>query len=133
MHEAVFAADGAGVTPPGDDLRRDLAALVAVGVEILGRPAARAALPGLLAETSGNPALHADILSRFAGGTWAWLHARIERGIAEGEVRAGVRSSTVLELVAGATFVATAIRPATELGPEWVEGVVDVILAGIAP
>jgi hypothetical protein len=43
-----------------------------------------------------------------------------------------VQSSTVLELIAGSTFVATAIRPRDELGPAWVDSVVDVILRGIA-
>jgi len=133
VHEAVFPADGVEVTPAGEDLRSDIRALVAVGVEILGRPAVRAALPGLMAEMTGDPALHADVLRRFAGGTWGWLHERIEGAIRAGEVRADARSSTVLELVAGSAFVATAIRPPGEIGPTWVDDVVDVIMRGIAP
>jgi hypothetical protein len=43
-----------------------------------------------------------------------------------------VESSTVLELITGSTFVATAIRPREELGPAWVDSVVDIILRGIA-
>ncbi len=43
VHEAVFPARApAGVTPVGDDLRADIRALVTIGVELLGRPAARA-------------------------------------------------------------------------------------------
>ncbi len=137
VHEAVFPTDATEVMPSGDalrgDLRSDLKALVALGVQILGRPAARAALPGLLAEMTSDPTLHADVLGRFAGGSWGWLQDRIERGIEAGDVRADVQSSTVLELIAGSAFVATAIRPLDEIGPGWVDTVVDVIMRGIAP
>jgi AcrR family transcriptional regulator len=133
VHEAVFPAQGPQVIPAGDDLRSDIRALVAIGVELLGRPAARAALPGLMAEMTGDPTLHADVLGRFAGGAWGWLQRRLEAGIATGEVRAGVQPSTVLELIAGSAFVATAIRPLADIGPAWVEDIVDVIMRGIAP
>ncbi len=133
VHEAVFPADGAEVTPTGADLRSDLAALVSAGLEILGRPAVRAALPGLLAEMTNDPSRHADILGRFAGGTWGWLQDRLDQAIQAGEVRADVRAATVLELIAGSTFVAIAIHPADEIGPEWVDDVVEVIGRGIAP
>ncbi|HEV7759644.1 MAG TPA: TetR/AcrR family transcriptional regulator [Acidimicrobiales bacterium] len=133
VHEAVFPAQDPEVIPVGDDLRSDIRTLVAIGVDILGRPAARAALPGLLAEMTGDPGLHADVLGRFAGGTWGWMQRRIEAAIDAGEVRPGVQSSTVLELIAGSTFVATAIRPRDQIGPAWVEDVVDLIMRGITP
>jgi AcrR family transcriptional regulator len=133
VHEAVFPAQDPEVIPVGDDLRSDIRTLVAIGVDILGRPAARAALPGLLAEMTSDPTLHADVLDRFAGGTWGWLQRRIEGAVESGEVRPGVQSSTVLELIAGSTFVATAIRPRDQIGPAWVEDVVELIMRGIAP
>ena len=132
VHEAVFPVSGrSGTVPPGDDLRSDIRALVAIGVDLLGRPAARAALPGLMAEMTDDSTLHADVLGRFATGTWGWLQQRIDAAIDAGEVRAAVQSSTVLELIAGSTFVATAVRRRDELGPEWIERVVDIIFAGI--
>jgi AcrR family transcriptional regulator len=132
VHEAVFPVDGrAEEISPGGDLRSDIRALVAIGLELLGRPAARAALPGLMAEITGDSTLQTDVLSRFATGTWGWLQQRIDAAIDAGEVRADVQSSTVLELIAGATLVATAIRPREELGAEWVGRVVDVIVGGI--
>ena len=57
VHEAVFPAEGPEVIPPDDDLRSDIRALVGIGVELLGRPAARAALPGLMAEMTSDPTL----------------------------------------------------------------------------
>ncbi len=82
---------------------------------------------------TSDPTLHADVVGRFAGSTWGWMQQRIEDAIETGEVRADVRSSTVLELIAGSTFVATAIRPLDEIGPEWIEGIVDLIMRGIGP
>lgn len=134
VHEAVFPLEGrAQAVPPGDDLRSDIASLVSIGVELLSRPAARAALPGLMAETAGDAATQGEVLARFGPGTWGWLTQRIDDAVAAGAVRAGVDSSTVLELIAGSTFVATAVRPPDQLGSEWVDHIVDIIVRGIAP
>ena len=64
MHEAVFPPQDPDAIPVGDDLGSDIRTLVSIGVELLGRPAARAALPGLLAEMTSDPTLHADVLAR---------------------------------------------------------------------
>ncbi len=133
VHEAVFPAQRPDVMPRGDDLRGDIRALVAIGVELLGRPAARAALPGLLAEMSSDPTLQADVLGRFADGAWGWLQQRLEAGIGTGEVRADVQSSTVLELIAGSTLLTTVLRPLDDIGHDWVDDVVELIMRGITP
>jgi hypothetical protein len=73
------------------------------------------------------------VLGRFADGTWDRVQRRIEGAVESGEVRPDVQASTLLELVAGATFVATATRPADRIGADWVEDVVDLIMHGIAP
>jgi AcrR family transcriptional regulator len=133
VHEAVFPVNARPeLMPAGEDLRADIRALVEIGAELLGRPAARAALPGLMAEMTDDPALHADVLSRFETASWGWLQQRIDAAIAAGEVRPDAESSTVLEIIAGSTFVATAIRPGIKLDAAWVDRVVDVILGGIA-
>jgi AcrR family transcriptional regulator len=133
VHEAVFPAPSPELITDADALRSDIRALVAIGVDLLGRPAARAALPGLLAEMTSDPTLHADVIGRFAGSTWGRMQNRIEHAIEMGEVRADVQPSTVLELIAGSTFVATAIRPLNEIGPDWIDDIVDLIMRGIEP
>ncbi len=133
VHDAVFPTYSAEVVPPGGDLRSDIRALLSIGIDLLTRPATRAAVPGLLAETAGDPTLHADVLVRFAGATWEWMRRRLEDAIERGEVRAGVKPTTVLELIAGSTLIATAVRPHDDLGPQWVEDVVDLIMNGIEP
>ena len=131
VYEAVFPVQDPDVVPPGDDLRGDIRSLVAVGVELLGRPSARAALPGLMAESASDPTLQVDVMERFAGGTWGWMQQRIEQAKEAGEVRADVHPSTVLELISGSTFVATAIRPLEEIDSSWIDGVTDLIMRGI--
>ena len=131
VHEAVFPAQSPDVILRSDDLRADIRALVTIGVELLGRPAARAALPGLLAEMANDSTLQADVLGRFADGAWGALQQRLDAGIATGEVRAGVQPSTVLEMIAGSTLLATVLRPLDEIGRDWVEDVVEVIMRGI--
>lgn len=132
VHEAVFPSAGPEVDLDGD-LRSDLRALVEAGREILASPAARAALPGLMAEMAADPAVHAEVLGRFAEGTWGWLQDRLDTAVAAGEARPGLEAATVVELIAGATFIATAIRPGDDLGPAWVDQVVAIVLGGIAP
>lgn len=133
VHDAVFPAEDLDPIASCGDLRADIRALTVGGLEVLGSPAARAALPGLLAETAADPTLQADVLGRAAGGTWTWLQRRLDEGVAAGEVRADVKSSTVFELIAGTAFVATAIRPRDAVDETWVDDVVDLIMRGITP
>ena len=133
VHEAVFPMVGrAEAIEAGGDLRSDIRALVTIGVEFLGRPAARAALPGLMAEMTRDPALQVEVLGRFSVGSWGWLRQRLEAAVWSGEVRADVDPSTVLEIITGATFVASGIRPHNEIGFDWIENLVDIIVRGIA-
>lgn len=131
VHDAVFPAQDRDNIPQGEHLSDDIRALVVIGVDLLGRPAARAALPGLLAETAAKPALGADVLGRAAGGTWAWLQRRLDCAVEVGEVRADVKASTVFELIAGTAFVATAIRPLEAIDDGWIDDIVDLIMRGI--
>jgi AcrR family transcriptional regulator len=62
VHEALFAVNAPDVVLEGKDLRSDLRGLVLAGLDVLGSPAARAALPGLMAEMVADPEMHADVL-----------------------------------------------------------------------
>ena len=113
VHEAVFPAQDLDALPLGDDLRGDIRTLVVrrtSSSSVDRRPVRRC--PGLLAETVGDPCCRPSVLGRAAGGTWEWLQRRLDAGVAAGRgARATCRRSTVFELIAGTTFVATAIRP----------------------
>ena len=134
VHEAVFPAQSPEVIPPGDDLRSDIRALVAIGVELLGRPAARAALPGLLAEMTGDPTLQADVLGRFAGGAWGWLQ-QPARGRDRRRARCGPTCSP-----RRCSSSSPARRSSPPPSARWTRSartgssdVVDLIMRGIAP
>jgi AcrR family transcriptional regulator len=131
VHEAVFPARSEEVGSDGT-LRDDVRALLRAGLDLLGGPAARAALPGLLAETAADSALAAEVLGRAAGGTFAWLERRLAAGVAAGDVRPDVSAASVFELAAGAAFIATATRAPALIDDEWIDATVDVIVRGIA-
>ena len=132
VHAAVFPPQDFRAIRAGRDLRADIRTLVRLALELLGRPAARAALPGLLAESVADSSVAAEVLGQAAGGTFAWLDRRLAEGVAAGEVRAGVRAVTVFELAAGAAFVASATRP-DAINKQWIDETVDLIVRGIAP
>jgi AcrR family transcriptional regulator len=133
VHEAVFPSAPSTVVPDDDDLRAGLRAMLVSGVDVLSQPAARAAAPGLMAELTADPSVHADILQRFAGAEWGWLFNRIDRGIDDGEIRPGVRPATLIDVIAGSAFLATAVGPVERIDEEWADEVVDLIMRGIAP
>ncbi|MEY2469800.1 MAG: hypothetical protein QOF21_2498, partial [Actinomycetota bacterium] len=130
VHEAVFPAQPMESFAPGRDLRADVRTLVRHGLDLLDRPAARAALPGLLAESSSNASLATEVLAQAAGHTFAWLEQRLAAGVASGEVRRGVNAATVFELAAGATFMA--VVSGRHADNHWIDATVDVIVRGIA-
>ncbi len=138
VHEAVFPSE-TGTTLPrpdedqSDDLDGWVRAMLVGGIALLARPAARAAVPGLLAELSSAPDMQADIRSRFDGGEWGWLHQRVARAIDEGEVRPDVAATTLLDLISGSAFMAAVVGPTERIDDQWIDQVVDVIMRGIAP
>jgi AcrR family transcriptional regulator len=133
VHEAVFPSTIDSLSPKEHDLRAGLRSMLVSGVQLLSQPAARAAVPGLLAELTAAPEVHADILGRFAGSEWGWLHNRIAQGIDEGEVRPEVRPETLLDMISGSAFLASAVGPPDRIDERWVDEVIDLILRGITP
>jgi AcrR family transcriptional regulator len=128
VHEAVFPAQDFDALPPAPDLRAVVRTLVDVALELLGRPAARAALPGLLAETSADMALANEVLGRAAGATFEWL----ERQLANGDMRAGVSARDVFDVVVGAAFMAVVASNGRRIDKKWRDAIVAIVLEGIA-
>src|SRR5215471_8269658 len=132
VHEAVFPAGDAELIPDSGDLTADVRRMVLATIDLFGRPAVRAALPGLLADLTADPDLHARLLERFAGPAGGAMRARLDRAVAAGEVRAGVDPDVLLEMIGGTAFLALAIRPRQALDDTWVDATVDLVLKGIA-
>ena len=129
VHDAVFPPQDFAELRPAHDARAAVRTLLGVALELLGRPAARAALPGLLADTSADTALASDVLARAAGGTFVWLEQQLA---ADATVRAGVSPRAVFDLVAGAAFMALMGSGGRKVGKKWIDETVAIVVEGIA-
>jgi AcrR family transcriptional regulator len=113
------------------DFHADLAAIVSGIRDLLTSPVVVAALPGLLAEFSAQPELHASLLARFADG-FADLDERIKRAAADGELREGVGAEDLLRLAIGTTLLGVLLGP-EDLNDAWAERLTDTLWKGLAP
>jgi AcrR family transcriptional regulator len=113
------------------DFHADLAGIVSGIRDLLTSPVVAAALPGLLAEFSVQPELHASLLARFTDG-FADLDQRIKRAAAAGEVREGVGAEDLLRLTIGTTLLGVLLGP-EDLDDAWAERLTDTLWKGLAP
>ena len=60
------------------------------------------------------------------------MRDRVAVATDRGELRPGVDSSVVIELVGGAALMALLTRPPDDLGEQWVQSTVSVLMEGIA-
>ena len=131
VYEAVFPLEDQDLIPDGDDLAVDLRTMVVAALELFSRPAVRAAVPGLLADFSGSPGMHAELQLRLAVPVWGMMHARIERAIASGQARPDADPDVLIDVIGGTTMMALAIRPGRALDDLWVEQVVALLTRGL--
>ncbi len=131
VHEAVFPADERELVPDTGDIAADVRHMVLATIELFSRPAVRAALPGLLADLTADPALHARLLERVAGPAGGRMRERLARAVAAGEVRADVDADVLLDVIGGTAFLALAIRPRRSLDDTWVDATVGLVMKGI--
>jgi AcrR family transcriptional regulator len=113
-----------------DTFHADLEGIVRGIRDLFTSPVVAAALPGLLAEFSMQPELHASLLARFADG-FADLDERITRAVADGEVREGVAAEDLLRLAIGTTLVGVLLGP-KELDDAWADRLTDTLWKGLA-
>jgi AcrR family transcriptional regulator len=131
VHEAVFPISETTELVATGSLDFDVREMVRRTARVLTTAAARAAMPGLLAEMATDPTLHAKLLSRFgdvtAEGMTAWLEDAVDRGA----VRAGLAAADLVEAIAGMTLMAIITRN-QELDDGWVERTAALITKGIS-
>lgn len=130
VHEAVFPLGAATELPDTGSLPGDLREMVRRTVSVLTTPAARAALPGLVAEMAADPALHAVLLERFADVLSRGLTGRLRAAVRRGEARPEVSAADVVEAMAGMTFLALITR-ADGLDDAWVDRTAEFITRGV--
>ena len=131
VHEAAFPINEATELPDTGSLAGDVREMVRRSAGVLTTPAARAALPGLVAEMATDPTLHAKLLERFGDILARGLTDRLDAARARGEVRPDVTAADLVEAIAGITLMALITR-SQELNDAWVERTATLITKGIS-
>ncbi len=131
VHEAVFPITEATELPETGTLEGDVREMVRRSAGVLTTPAARAALPGLVAEMATDPTLHAKLLERFGHVLSQGLTKRLDDATKRGEVRSDVTAADLVEAIAGITLMALITR-SQELSDTWVERTAALITKGIS-
>jgi AcrR family transcriptional regulator len=131
VHEAVFPISEATELPDTGSLAGDVREMVRRSTGVLTTPAARAAMPGLLAEMATDPALHEKLLGRFGDITTRGMTERLDDAVSRGEVRPDVTAADLVEAIAGMALMAIITRN-DELDDVWVERTATLITKGIS-
>ena len=131
VHEAAFPINEATELPDTGSLAGDVREMVRRSAGVLTTPAARAALPGIVAEVATDPTLHAKLLERFGDILARGLTDRLDDARARGEVRPDVTAADLVEAIAGITLMALITR-SQELNDAWVERTATLITKGIS-
>ncbi len=128
MH-AVFRTDGDDVVADTGDLAADLVMMTGWAAEKICRPAALAALVGLVSESGRERAARA----RDAATASRRTADRIERAKADGEIRADVDTGVLVALICGPVLEVALRGAAHEIDGAWIADVVSVVLDGARP
>jgi AcrR family transcriptional regulator len=131
VHEAVFPISDATELPDTGSLAGDVREMMRRTVAVLTSPAARAALPGLVAEMATDLTLHTALLERFGDILSRGLTERLADAAAHGVMRPDVTAADLVEALAGITFLALLTRGAA-LDDAWVERTATLITRGIS-
>jgi AcrR family transcriptional regulator len=125
---AVFRTEGDDVVADTGDLAADLATMIRWAAEKLYRPAAVAAIAGLLSEPRSDRRERASSAAAASG----LVVERLERARAAGEVDERVNTSVLAALIDGPLLHA-AFSGATDVDDEWIDDLVRIILVGVLP
>ena len=131
VHEAVFPISEATELPDTGSLAGDVREMVRRSTGVLTTPAARAAMPGLLAEMATDPTLHAKLLGRFGDVTSRGMTDRLNDAVRRREVRADVTAAELVEAIAGMALMAIITRN-DDLDDTWVDRTATLITKGIS-
>ena len=125
---AVFRTDGDDVVADTGDLAADLETMVRWAVDKIYRPAALAAIAGLISESRGDRRERAAD----AAGASRLVSERLDRAKAAGELRSDVDTSVLTALIDGPVLHA-ALGGMTGIDDAWIAQLVRVVLEGALP
>jgi AcrR family transcriptional regulator len=126
--QAVFRTDGDDVVADTGNLAADLETMVRWSVDKIYRPAALAAIAGLLSEPRADRRVRASE----AASASRLVTERLERAKAAGELRPDVDTSVLTALIDGPVLHA-ALSGITGVDDGWISELVRVVLDGARP
>lgn len=126
VSRAVFRTDGDDVVADTGDVAADIATMIRWSVDKLARPAALAAIAGLLGEA------RSDRRARVADAAIAvdLTVDRLRRAQAAGQLRADVDAEVMASLLDGPVMHAALSGNADRIDDDWIEGLVSIVLDG---
>jgi AcrR family transcriptional regulator len=126
VNDAVFRTSGDDVVADTGDLAADLTTMVRWSVEKICRPAALAALAGLLAESKPDRAARA----RDAAIASRRVAERFARAKDAGQINADIDTDVLVALISGPVLHAAMKGASDDLDDAWIEALVGVVLRG---
>jgi AcrR family transcriptional regulator len=122
----VFRIDGDDVVAETDDLATDLETMIRWSVEKLSRPAALAAIAGLL----GTPKPSRVERAADAAGASRLVVERLDRAKSRGEIRDDVDTGVLAAMIDGPVLHAVLGGMADPIDDEWIHALVRLVLNG---
>jgi len=130
VHEAAFPAAPTALQAPAGDIAADLRTMIEATRDVFTTPVVRAALPGLVADMTADPALNARVMARFTD-LFAAVRARLREAVDRGEAHADVDPDRLIEMIGGATMLRMLLRPDEPLDDAWVERTTAIVVHGV--
>jgi AcrR family transcriptional regulator len=135
VHEVVFPVDDADLRAgETGDFAVDLRTIIASTLEVFSRPEVLAAVPGLLAEQRDDPELRNQLVRRLEADERERFAALVDRAVARGDARPGVRGDVLFDAFVGAALfrVSAAAPDELDIG-EYASHLTDLLLYASAP
>ena len=127
LEEAVLHLDAVeGLPEPTGDLRADLHTWVRLFLDVATEPAARAAVPGLLAGYGRDPDTYDGLLTRGELPVRAALKRLIAQAVADGRAAPDCDDDIVFDVIRGTTFL-RALTHADEGSDQYCARIADAI------
>jgi AcrR family transcriptional regulator len=130
VHEAAFPTAPSALEAPAGDFAADLRMMIEATRDVFTTPVVRAALTGLVADMTADPALNARVMSRFTG-LFAAVRSRLSEAVDRGEAHRDVNPDRLIELIGGATMLRMLLRPDEKLDNAWVEQTTAIVVHGV--
>ena len=130
VHEAAFPAAPTAIEAPPGNFRADVRAMIAAARNVFTSPVVRAALPGLIADTTADTELNSRVMDRFTV-VFAAVRTRLADAMRRGEVHADIDPDRLIEVIGGATMLRLLLWPERELDDEWIEQTTAIVAHGV--